>query len=541
MTLASTAYAQLPVQAIQDNALEARVAERPTHYADRIGQQYAAMRSEAHRKAHGLYLTPPTVAMFMASLLPAQPTLRLLDPAAGAGILLCAAVEHLIEQKNAPRAIEIVAYEIDRELAALLDRVLDHLAAWASEHGVHITATVRAEDFILAQASALDGQGGERFHAVIANPPYLKLGKGDPRAVAARTVVHGQPNIYGLFMAVSAALLQPGGDFVFITPRSFASGPYFRRFRERFFALVRPCRAHVFASRSEAFGRDEVLQENIILHAARDEGWLAKPERFPFAISSSTGAADLTGGKAWLMALANVLDRRDLGGIFRLPTSPEELAVLDLVDEWDGSLHAYGMEISTGPVVPFRATEWLASEENGATVPLLWMNHIRAMAVHWPNGVRKPQYILSKHGSRRLLLPNKNYVILRRFSAKEERRRLTAAPLLASTVATPLIGAENHLNYIYRPKGTLTEDEAWGLAALLNSALMDTYFRCVNGNTQVSATELRAMPLPPLDAIVRLGRQVKTVADPLAVIDSLVEALATSRAADQQQYEAAIG
>jgi len=275
----------------------------------------------------------------------------------------------------------------------------------------------------------------------------------------------------------------------------------------------------------------------LILHALRDAGWEERASCCAFAISSSAGAADLTASEAWPVALAEVVDHREPGGVFRLPTSPDELAVLALVDGWAGSLRAYGLEISTGPVVPFRATEWLANESSAATVPLLWMNHIRAMAVHWPNGVRKPQYIVNREPSRKLLLPTRNYVILRRFSAKEERRRLTAAPLLASAIHTPLIGVENHLNYIYRPGGTLTEDEAWGLAALFNSALLDTYFRCLNGNTQVGATELRVMPLPPLEAIARLGCRVKAAADPLAVIDGLVEALTVGAA----QREIAVG
>ena len=64
----------------------------------------------------------------------------------------------------------------------------------------------------------------EEFDVVISNPPYFKIGKADPCATAASIVVHGQPNIYALFIAVGATLLRQGGDFITITPRSFASG-----------------------------------------------------------------------------------------------------------------------------------------------------------------------------------------------------------------------------------------------------------------------------------------------------------------------------
>lgn len=497
----------------------------PTAFADAIGQAYVAEKSADHRKSHGLYLTPPPVAAFMAGMITPRPQMRLLDPAAGAGILLCAAVEALVESPQPPAKIEIVAYEIDPELVQHLQQTLDNLILWAKAAGVKVKADIRCRDFILTEAKALN-KGRPAYDAVIANPPYFKVGKNDPRAVAARSVVHGQPNIYGLFMAVSAALLVPGGDFVFITPRSFASGPYFRKFREEFFAMVRPVRTHVFGSRRDAFSRDEVLQENVILHGIHHARWHGSKSKHRMTVSSSAGLSDLGSAHALDMCLSNAIDAANLATPFRLPVSHDDRAILDAVDRWSGNLKAYGMEISTGPVVPFRATEFLAEKANGITVPLIWMNHVRAMDVHWPNGVRKPQWIDHRPESIRLLVPNKNYVILRRFSAKEEHRRLTAAPLLAGQLAGDMIGLENHLNYIHRPGGQLEDAETLGLAALYNSALLDGYFRCVNGNTQVSATELRAMPLPPLTEIEALGRHVQSEPDNIDMIDELVKELA---------------
>ena len=520
------AAAVAPIQQHQQARRKTPPLESPVQLADRIGQIYADQQNADHRKSHGLYLTPPPVAAFMAGMIRPRDSLRLLDPAAGAGILLCAAIEQLATDPTPPRLVEIVAYEIDPHLAAKLAEVLDHMTAWAAGYGMTVKASIRRADFILAEAGALRHRTGDRFDAVIANPPYFKIGKDDPRAIAARDVVHGQPNIYGLFMAVAAAMLHQGGDLVFITPRSFASGPYFKRFRERFFAMVRPLRTHVFASRRDAFSRDAVLQENVILHAIRADGWTAKPKGLAFTISSSEGMGDLDQTTEWPAELADVIDPENLAGAFRLPAGPEDEDILRRVDTWTGSLHAYGLDISTGPVVPFRATEFLTEQANGVTVPLLWLNHVRAMDIQWPATSRKPQYIKNKTESRRLLVPNSTYVLLRRFSPKEDARRMTAAPFLAGQISAAMIGLENHLNYIHRPGGSITDDEAFGLAALLNSALMDGYFRCINGNTQVSATELRAMPLPPLPAIIQLGRKVRKTPGNMAMIDRMVEALA---------------
>ena len=119
---------------------------------------------------------------------------------------------------------------------------------------------------------------------------------------------------------------------------------------------------------------------------------------------------------------------------------------------------------------------------------------------------------------------------MRRFSAKEEARRLVAAPYLADSVSAPVIGFENHLNYVYRPNSNLTEDEAVGLVAIFNSSLLDNYFRVSSGNTQVSATELRAMALPSLQAIQAIGRSVRIAQFDHDSIDAMVIQLAGSKA-----------
>ena len=506
--------------------------ERPTVYADRVGEWYVARKSDRHRKEHGLFLTPVPVADFMTGRIKAGGwKLRILDPAAGAGVLCCAAVEALVSRNRKPDAVELVSHEVDEDLIAPLRAVLDYLTDWCHARGVALAARVEAADFILAHAGVLHSCGeilsfwasAADFDIVISNPPYFKIGKADPRAVAASAVVHGQPNIYALFMAVSAALLRAGGDFVSITPRSFASGPYFRRFRTVFFDMIRPTEIHVFGSRREAFVRDEVLQENVILAGIRRDRGCPVADGAPLVISSSCGVGDIDETVRRVVPANMVLDLESGDRVLRLPIRDEDDEALALVGSWSGSLHDLGLNISTGPVVPFRAADLIGREGEvpSSHVPLLWMNHVRAMRTTWPLDRRKPEYI-RRSDAGPLLLPNRNYVLLRRFSTKEEPRRLTAAPWLASEFAVSEVGIENHLNYIHRPGGTLSEDEAWGLAALYSSRLLDTWFRAINGNTQVSATELRAMPHPAHGTIVALGQRVKWLADSMEGLDALV-------------------
>jgi adenine-specific DNA-methyltransferase len=518
------------------------VSELPSAFADRIGRVYVGSVSDGHKRSLGQYFTPLEVARFMAGQVVCdKEKIRALDPAAGAGVLACALCEALAAQPEKPSQITLEAYETDRLLADCLEVGMLYAKQWLRERGIVLEFKVRREDFVLANAENLSGtsllfppslvEDGD-FDVIICNPPYFKLPKSDPRARVAASVVWGQPNIYAIFMAISAEMLRNRGEMVFITPRSYAAGNYFQLFRERFFARMRPEAIHLFDSRYDTFSRDEVLQESVILRARRDDNWWRHVEGNWVAISRSIGVRDLASSRCRLTPLADVVDVAGKDKVLRIPLADQDDEIVRLVRSWKGSLHRYGMEISTGPVVPFRAVPLIcqAGDVPETHAPLLWMQNVQPMRVDWPvDARRKAQFILDNQQSQALLVKNSNYVLLRRFSAKEAARRLIAAPFLASQINSHVVGLENHLNYVHRPRGSLSEDEAYGLAALFNSRLIDGYFRTFNGNTQVSATELRAMPLPPLETIKVLGQRTKELGADLAAIDSLVEECVVER------------
>lgn len=103
--------------------------------------------------------------------------------------------------------------------------------------GIELHYVIKDSDFVLAysgifQSNNLFGiEAYDTYDIVISNPLYSKIGKNDPRAVITETIVYGQPNIYAVFMVVASRLLKPDGQLVFIVPRGFAAGQYFRRFR----------------------------------------------------------------------------------------------------------------------------------------------------------------------------------------------------------------------------------------------------------------------------------------------------------------------
>ena len=171
------------------------------------------------------------------------------------------------------------------------------------------------------------------------------------------------------------------------------------------------------------------------------------------------------------------------------------------------------LNISTGPVVPFRATKYLLNSKESGSVPLLWIQHIKTMQTKFPiDTFRKQQWIYDTDQSKKLLVKNQNMILMRRFSPKEDFRRMTVSPFNCNDYKYESIGLENHLNYIYRQNKELTLNETWGLSAYLNSNIFDSYFRIINGNTQVSATELRSAPLPEKDKIIEIGSLIRKAA-----------------------------
>nr|WP_217352437.1 hypothetical protein [Candidatus Viridilinea mediisalina] len=111
--------------------------------------------------------------------------------------------------------------------------------------------------------------------------------------------------------------------------------------------------------------------------------------------------------------------------------------------------------------------------------------------------------------------------MIKRFSAKEERRRVVATLFTPESVASDRVAFENHLNYIHRKGAGLEPELALGLTTYLNSTLVDTAFRHFNGHTQVNATDLRTLRYPSREQLIALGKVAHPKMEQVA-LDELV-------------------
>lgn len=262
----------------------------------------------------------------------------------------------------------------------------------------------------------------------------------------------------------------------------------------------------MFKSRKDVFTKNEVLQENIIVSVSPS----AQEKTSSRVIVSTSDDRQFHNLKEYRFNKEDVLHRSNGDVFIKIPSSTVDVEVQHAVSNWNNTLKDFGMKASTGPVVSFRAREYLSEDFiKSKTLPLLWMHNIQDMHVVWPLQKRKKESAIKlKEGVDSLLLPVSNYVFIKRFSSKEQKRRLYAGVLRKTDFNFKKIGVENHLNYICKLGKELSLEEAYGIAGILNTSLIDIFFRMMNGNTQVNAVDIMNLPMPPLRKIKEMGKQI---------------------------------
>lgn len=456
----------------------------------------------------GQFLTSGKVARLMASMLNMQSMeeVNLLDPSAGIGTLFAACVEALCQTEHPPKKIKVTAYEIDPIFVDYLDDTVKLCNSLCEAHGIEFHAEVLSEDFVTSAVSILKHDLFSSLvpnytHAIL-NPPYHKIKSNSEVRKKLRSCGIETTNMYTAFLSLTSMLLSESGQVVSITPRSFCNGPYFKPFRKQFLKMMNIKRLHLFHSREEAFHEDEVLQENLIMSAQK--GGIPPPK---IVISSSFGPDDEMNTRE--VEHSEIVSLSDKEAIIHIPTDELESQIAELAGRFTSSLESLGLEVSTGRVVDFRSEQFIVPDYQKDAVPLIYPAHFEKGYVRWPvNGGKKPNYIVANSETDDLLLPSQNYVLVKRFSSKEEPRRVVAVVYDSSRVKARYVGFENHSNYFHKNNHEIDLVVAKGLAAFLNSTFVDTVFRRFSGHTQVNAEDLRRLRYPNLKELEALGSKI---------------------------------
>ena len=514
--------------------------------ADVLNSELESCRGRVERSGRGQFTTPSEAAWAMASLVePAGGALRVVDAGAGAGALMLALVAVAVE-RGGLEWLSVDLVETDRRALNLLETAARAAHSTAEAHGLRLETRIADSDF----CDLVSWDGGGRFDVAILNPPYMKLKASDPcrRMVRRR---HGVdcPNLYAAFLTVAVASLDDGGQLVAITPRSFANGLYFTGFRRHLTDVASFSRVVLFDRRDRVFRSSSVLQETVIFsmrktaapsHGALSDDILPDDASSSSVLSDSISLEDtlsdnmLLDGESSDGVLLNgvssdglvrvetrcdhlsephethdvphdrIVQPHDAHRFINLPGNPEAVQAAEQLAALPDDLGSMGLTVSTGPVVDFRCREFLTSAHAAGTVPLIYPVNVKPVGVKWPQQTNKPQGFTVGPHTRRLLYPNGFYVLVKRFTAKEEKRRVIAG-VYEPVCGHDFVAFENHVNVIHRDRMPLLESEAVRLADFLNSNVVDTYFRMFSGNTQVNATDLRRLRFPASCAPQRLS------------------------------------
>ena len=418
--------------------------------------------------------------------------IKILDAGAGTGILSIALLEKLNKEEDIQN-IEIDLYENDLEIIPILEK---NMAETKEKVSKLTKYNILKENFILSNKET-------SYDIIISNPPYKKIGKNDIEAKEMSEVIYGQPNLYFLFMTKAMRLLTNNGEMIFIVPRSWTSGAYFKKFRQVFLDNVRLTDIHLFISRDKVFNKENVLQETMILKAIK-----TKEIKNTIHITQSYSNEDFEELKSYNIDY-NVCVEKDNERYVYLPIDNTDIEVLETIKSFHTKLEDIGLKLKTGLTVDFRNEEYLTNNASNNSVPLFSSIHFNKGFVKFPSKEDELQYVSKDNTA--LLQKNTNSLFIKRFSSKEEKRRIQPVMFFKKDFANyEYISTENHINFIGSiDKKDINEDVIYGLYGIYNSTLYDKYYRILNGSTQVNATEINNIPIPNENIIKNIGKRLQ--------------------------------
>jgi adenine-specific DNA-methyltransferase len=543
-----------PPEDIRDTVSAALARGAPDEPLELLGWLYQFSIPLEVRRRFGQFYTPRPIVQLMLDNVGFAGTdvlgARLVDPACGAGAYLIEGTRRVLaacddaglDAAETCRAVQRVIHGLDLNplgvllteaaIALMLVPALDRLDDDAELEPLHlyVTDTLRAGEFgAESHADAAEdiknraGDFADGFTHVVANPPYAKfptrlMTDEQKRRFAATT--YGHPNLYGLFLQVGVELLADDGRLSFINPKSFVSGLYFRNLRRFLQDHLAIERFDLFDKRTGLF--EGVLQEVVILSGHRGI------QREQIELREFAGSPNKPAAKVIQVESESVLLGEEFDHAFF--TSPDSLAhhVLARMTERSEPLSAYGFKAVTGTIVWNRLKPHVRNEASADALPLVWGNGIRLFRFAGTGNRAGEATHMALVPKTENIITFGDALLVKRMTAREEARRLVACRVPDELANDPRgYFAENHIN-IVRP----TDDARLDLdvvLGLLNSRLFDYVFRALNGNTNVSATELEMLPVvegPELADIAACVRELTgsrgADAAALAELDQLV-------------------
>lgn len=479
------------------------------------------------KSALGQFFTASPICLYMASLFKEiSGEVKLLDPGCGPGSLTAAFIDEALRRQKV-HSIDIRTFDIEDMVNPYISETLRLCSEESSKYGIEVVSQFRLEDFILTPASDFGlFSKDQNFTHVIVNPPYKKIATNSAYRKALKGSGIETVNLYSGFVSLAIQKLLPGGELVAIIPRSFCNGPYYQPFREYMLRETSVQHIHLFESRSNAFSEDNVLQENIIIHLikgiAQKEVTISSSPRSDFQFDPKTESITATDKTIRSVPIEAIVSPNDNRKFIHIAANEHDQQIVERIAYFNTPLSELNLQVSTGPVVDFRLKDDLRKNLENGTVPLIYPVHLNG-GLHWPKNSKKPNAIAVSKQSKGWLWENSgNFLIVKRFSSKEEKRRMVAT-CYDSSLPGSLIGFDNKLNIFHANKKGFERDRMLGLYVYINSTLLDRYYRLFGGHTQVNATDLKSIGYPDIDSLKRMGQEATEMNLTQEKIDEIID------------------
>jgi adenine-specific DNA-methyltransferase len=492
----------------------------PERAAYLIGTIYTATLPESYRSAHGIFYTPPELVERL--LLMAEEAgiswdnCRVLDPACGGGAFLVPVARRLLATLEGAEPV----FKLQQLGARLRGFDVDPFGAWLAQATLEIALQDVAEKsgrlipLMVEMRDSLDLKPEESndYDLVIGNPPYGRVSLDAKRREIFSRSIYGHANLYGLFTDAALRWTRSTGVIAYVTPTSMLSGLYYKELRRVLASEAPPLAVNFVTQRAGVF--DDVLQETML--AAYRKGGPAVAGKVGFIDFDPEGRARQKNAGLFSLPMR-------VHAPWLLPRVPAQAALTRRLRSMPYRLADYGYGVSTGPLVWNRHKVQFQAGPGAGSFPVIWAESVTSDGRFlWRSEKRNhAPWFLAQRPKDDWLIVTQPCVLLQRTTAKEQARRLIAAELPESFIRRHRgVVVENHLNMVR----AVTEQPAMPpsvIAALLNSAAVDTAFRCINGSVAVSAFEIEELPIPHPSVITRLAQLVAANA-PRAKIEAVI-------------------
>jgi adenine-specific DNA-methyltransferase len=445
-----------------------------------LAERHRARLPEKMRSALGIFYTPPNVADRLLDDLEAagaryDGSQVFCDPACGGGAFLLPIARRIARRlprsQHAAHALArcLIGIDVDAGGLAITRAALDALAR--ESFGDVPRWNLRNDNTLRL---AVEGRL-PRADVVVGNPPFGRVRLNDDERTHFAGSIKGHANLYGLFVDVGLAI--SNGLVGLVMPTSWLAGDYFSALRKLLISKRPPMSVRFIESRTAVFMG--VLQEMCL-------AVFGHPQR-----RTLTVFGDVDTDSGWTARL------RATGPWF-IPRRESDALLLSAAAGSDCRLADYGYGVHTGPLVWNRHRDQLRTTATRGTAPIVWADAVRPFEPVDYRRSKRTHLHLMVNGMGHLLL-DRPAVLIKRTTAKEQRRRLVAAPF-----DRPPAMVENHLNVVTSNGGSASVSVEL-ISALLNSEPVDRIFRSLSGSVAVSATELVALPLPPPRSLTKLA------------------------------------